>query len=432
MSNYLAIATVTAALQRLLQSSIQADVEGARVTTVRPENLGAGTPEVGVNLFLYQVTQNPVWGNSNVPGRQRRGEATRQSQTPLDLHYLISFYGNDVEMESQRLLGSAIRTLDDSSILTRDLLRETINDSNFRFLAESDLADQTEKIQISQIDLELDELTSLWSSFFQSPYMLSCTYKISVLLLDGSTPSRRALPVRDRQVAASPFSIQPVIEQIISESGRYQPITRESVLLVRGSQLQSGNTQVRIGSALIAPLSVTATQVRLALSALPIEALRAGVQGLRIVHCREESLAGQAGRQNRSTAIATQKIVESNVEAFILRPELIEISVTEITSSDDEFRSVDVLLTADLSIAPDQRVVLALNQRHVSEPNDYLFEAEPRAENTDRVTVRIRNIFPGEYLARLIVDGAESLLEIDTNPNSPTYEQYINPLLVLQ
>jgi Pvc16 N-terminal domain len=428
MSNYLAIATVTAALQRLLQSSIQADVEGARVTTVRPENLGAGTPEVGVNLFLYQVTQNPVWGNSNVPGRQRRGETTRQSQTPIDLHYLISLYGNDVEMESQRLLGSVIRTLDDRSILTRDLLRETINDSNFRFLAESDLADQTEKIQISQIDLELDELTSLWSSFFQSPYVLSCTYKISVLLLDGTTPSRRALPVRDRQVAVSPFGIQPVIEQIISESGRYQPITRESVLLVRGAQLQSSNTQVRIGSALVAPLSVAPTLARVALSSLPIEALRAGVQGLRIVHCREES---PAERKNRSTAIATQTIVESNVEAFILRPELIEIRFTNVISSDDDLRSVDVLLTADLPIAPNQRVVLALNQRQVSEPNDYLFEAEPHDENTDRVTVQIRNISPGEYLVRLIVDGAESLLEIDTNPNSPTYEQYINPLLVL-
>ena len=40
MSNHLAIATVTATLQRLLQSAIQGDVEGARVTTVRPDAIG--------------------------------------------------------------------------------------------------------------------------------------------------------------------------------------------------------------------------------------------------------------------------------------------------------------------------------------------------------------------------------------------------------
>jgi hypothetical protein len=429
MSNYLAIATVTATLQRLLQSTIQADVEGARVTTVRPENLGAGTPEVGVNVFLYQATQNPVWGNSNVPGRQRRGEATKQSQTPLDLHYLMSFYGNDVEMESQRLLGSVIRTLDDRSTLSRDLLRETINDSSFPFLAESDLADQTEKIQISAIDLELEELTSLWGSFFQSPYILSCTYKISVLVLDGVTPSRRALPVRDRRVAASPFSLQPVIEQIISEAGRYQPITRESILLVIGLQLQSANTQVRIGEALITPLSVTPTHLRVALTDLPIDSLRAGVQGLRIVHCREEK---SDDRASRLTALLTKKIVESNVEAFILRPAVTEIRVTEIPSSDDEFRSADVTIVADLPIGRSQRVVLSLNERSIDDPQEYLFDAETRSEDTDRVTILVRDIVPGEYLVRLIVDGAESLLEIDTTPNSPTHEQYIHPLLVLQ
>ena len=40
MSNHLAIATVTATLQRILQDTAQVDVEGARVTTVRSDNVG--------------------------------------------------------------------------------------------------------------------------------------------------------------------------------------------------------------------------------------------------------------------------------------------------------------------------------------------------------------------------------------------------------
>ncbi|NJL86318.1 MAG: hypothetical protein HC886_10615 [Leptolyngbyaceae cyanobacterium SM1_1_3] len=52
MSNYLAIATVTATLQRTLQAAVQLDVEGSRVTTVRPSDIGNGTPETGVNVFF--------------------------------------------------------------------------------------------------------------------------------------------------------------------------------------------------------------------------------------------------------------------------------------------------------------------------------------------------------------------------------------------
>ncbi|MFM7887916.1 MAG: hypothetical protein ACKPCM_14775 [Pseudanabaena sp.] len=46
MSNYLAIATVTATLQRILQSVIQQDIEGARATTLPPAGISTGAPEV--------------------------------------------------------------------------------------------------------------------------------------------------------------------------------------------------------------------------------------------------------------------------------------------------------------------------------------------------------------------------------------------------
>lgn len=79
MSNYLAIATVTTTLQRILQHSIQLDVEGASVTTIKPENIGGGTPETGVNLYLYHIKRNSTRGNADMPGRQRRGEMVKGS-----------------------------------------------------------------------------------------------------------------------------------------------------------------------------------------------------------------------------------------------------------------------------------------------------------------------------------------------------------------
>ena len=44
MSNHLAIATVTATLDKLLEKRVDADVPGAKVTMVSPETAGGGLP----------------------------------------------------------------------------------------------------------------------------------------------------------------------------------------------------------------------------------------------------------------------------------------------------------------------------------------------------------------------------------------------------
>jgi len=73
MSNHLAFATVTATLQHTLQSAIQTDVDGARATTLRPNEIGNGTPESGVNIFLYQIITNPALHNIDATPLRSRG-----------------------------------------------------------------------------------------------------------------------------------------------------------------------------------------------------------------------------------------------------------------------------------------------------------------------------------------------------------------------
>jgi hypothetical protein len=87
MSNYLAIATVTATLQRLIQSSVQSDMAGAQVSTVRPDASGAGTPEVGINIYLYQAIPNPAWRNADLRQRRPKGDLVKQAQAGLDLYF---------------------------------------------------------------------------------------------------------------------------------------------------------------------------------------------------------------------------------------------------------------------------------------------------------------------------------------------------------
>ena len=446
MSNYLAIATVTATLQRLLQASIQADVEGARVTTLRPENLGEGAPESGVNLFLYQISSNPAHTNSGgMTSRQRRGEVSKQSQAALDLYYLFSFYGNEVELEPQRLLGSVVRTLEDFSALTPDILQATIDNRAYPFLAASDLPEQTEAVRIERQDLETEDLSNLWSGLFEASYLLSVAYKVNVVLIEGDTPARRALPVRDRYLGAVPSSIQPIIEQVLCSAGRYSPILRDSSLLIRGKQLEAETVQIKVGGHLIAPQIVASNQIILDLGAIPAEHLRAGVQGLQVVHPRDEpravfveraSSARPDERPSRSVTSSraedtTSHWIESNVEAFVLRPTIQNLALENVRGSDDEPRSGTVRIQFDLTVSPNSRVTLALNERTGHQPAEYLFSARAEEDATTIIELAIADMQPGEYLVRATIDGAESLLESDFDPASATYEQYVGPVLTV-
>ncbi len=58
MSNYLAIATVTATMQRILQAAISNDFTSANVTTLAPNNLVKSETQKGANIYLYQVVFN--------------------------------------------------------------------------------------------------------------------------------------------------------------------------------------------------------------------------------------------------------------------------------------------------------------------------------------------------------------------------------------
>ena len=61
MSNYQAIATVTAALRQRLLETVPHDVPGATVTALRPaEPSQNGIPSVGVNIFLFAIHIDPA------------------------------------------------------------------------------------------------------------------------------------------------------------------------------------------------------------------------------------------------------------------------------------------------------------------------------------------------------------------------------------
>jgi len=71
--------------------------------------------------------------------------------------------------------------------------------------------------------------------------------------------------------------------------------------------------------------------------------------------------------------------------------------------------------------------VLALNEFTDQEPEVYLFDRDPLDTDSRNLRIPVQGVKPGEYLLRLIIDGAESVLEVDSDPNSPTYQWYNSP-----
>lgn len=420
MSNYLAIATVTAALKRMIQSGISQDVPGAQVTTNRPEAPGGNVAGAKVNLFLYSATPNTAWRNADLRTRRPKGEMVKHGQAGLDLNYIFTFYGNEQRLEPQRLLGSAIQTLVDRPFLSQDLIRDTVSNSNIPELLDSTLDEQVQSVKFVPSEITGEELSRLWSVFFQTPYSLSFMYQATAVLIQGRKPGKAPLPVRSRRFYTTPS--MPSINKIDHQASAGEPITIESHLVILGDQLQGNDTRVQIGEADLTPSSITNTRIEVTLATLsPRERdiLRAGVQGLRVLLERPQSSGAL------DTAIAT------NVLPLILCPIIVNgsegISLREVEELDEDFCSAVVEIQLDLMVGEEQTVFLLLNgESSPGHDGTYIIRGERRSALTNQLSFTLPKVRKGDYLVRVQINNAESPLEVGIVNNT---EQYVGPSL---
>ncbi|BAZ41852.1 hypothetical protein NIES4101_78200 [Calothrix sp. NIES-4101] len=418
MSNYLAVATVTAILQRILQSAVQLDIDGVRVTTLQPRDIGNGTPETGINLFLYHVARNPALNNADATPFRSKGTPIKR-QAAVDLYYMVSFYGNDTELMPQRLLGSVVRTFNDYSVISVEAIQEALADPTYRFLEDSNLANQFQQLLVVPLEINLDNLSKVWSVFFQAPYMLSLVYKVTVVTIDGDESFKRALPVSDCNLGGVvPFPNRPLVEQVVSATGKLEPILASSTLQIRGKHLASNITQVRIGGFELSPSEVSENQITLILADVPVDFLRAGVQSLQVIH---RIPIGTANANNGNRA------VDSNVAPFVLRPSIKQINIEQQNRPMDELRSLVLSLQVDVMVGIKQRVVLVMNEWSIDTPIGYQFEAESLNIDSDTIIFYLTGVKPATYLLRVQIDGAESLLSSDRDETSTTYGWFNAP-----
>jgi len=426
MSNALAIATVTETMRYRIHGMLPGSgVGGAHVTTVRPD-CTSGLPAAGVNIFLYQVTPNLAFQNADLPTRRADGTLMRRPQAAIDLHYLLTFYGEDATLDQQRLLGATILELHAAPILSRDVVRQVQN--YVPFLNNSTLADQIDVVRIRPANLSLDDMNKLWMTFPNVDYVLSVVYIAGVVLIEtDDLTAAPALPVLRWRVSAVPFSLATI--DSVDPTPVDLSYSSPTQITLTGSNLDPADSAAFTTPGVTTPLYgivQSGTGGDQLVVTLP-DGLHPGVNTVQLT---------QFASGPPSSPASARPIAQSNAVSFVIRPAIVSIA--------HGASPVQLVVRVSPSVGPQQQVMLLLNQivpqqasvpwnaPASSGPLAIALPALPRTTETDLFTFDLSEVptgsIPpelvggqggsvpaGNYLARISVDSATSPLEVDSS-----------------
>lgn len=202
MSNALALAHVTQALALLIESNLGPETDMA--VKVEPRKPPADPPsEPTISVFLYQVTPNTSQRNNDLPTRATDGTLVKRPAAALDLHFLITAYGDETELVGQRLIGAVVRALHEIPILPKDVIEQAREQRPY--LAASDLAESAQRVRFTPTVMDVDETSKLWGMLYQTPYALSVVYQAALVFIDGRESPVPGRPVERPEVRVLPF-----------------------------------------------------------------------------------------------------------------------------------------------------------------------------------------------------------------------------------
>jgi hypothetical protein len=391
VSNFLAVATVSAALQRLLTPKVSAAVGGAEVWVDRSD---VKRQKSGVNIYMYRTSLDSVWRNEDLPGRTSDGTLRERPKVAVSLHYLLTFHGKDDELIPQRLLGATLAALHTHPIVGRDLIDQVVTEATAQppthaYLALTDLGDAEELVRLSPDPMSLDELSKLWSVFFQSPYQLSATYVASAVRLEEQSGTPLAAPpVLQPQLTVRGL-LKPTILSALNAADPRAPVAAGSTLQIAGSGLRGDRTLVRIGATELTPPpdDTSPTSLRVTLTGAP--QLRAGLQPVVVAH---QWLVGDPAQPRGGET--------SNPVGVLVAPQIsIQVAGGNLT------------ITSDLTIGQRQQVTISLLDRATGATLRQI-DVPPLTTDTTTVTVPRpasgADLPAGQYGVALNVDGAQS------------------------
>jgi Pvc16 N-terminal domain len=187
MASYPAIAAMSDAVLGLLRTAAIggefADVEFAHYGSANFQ-----TPmSLGLSLYLYRVS---VSANRNVPWRTGVDGRRYRPPIPLDAHFLVTAWSED-PIRQQRMLGFAIRTLEDTPILPAGVLNQ--------HAPETDVFRPEETVELVFENVSVQDASYVWE-VAQTKEQPSATYVARMIEIEsGATDMDFAAPVQTRE-----------------------------------------------------------------------------------------------------------------------------------------------------------------------------------------------------------------------------------------
>jgi hypothetical protein len=403
VSNTLAIAAVTATLRNLLASGVALDPDLADTsfTMQSLDRARANTDSANqLNIFLYQAMPNQAYRNMDPP--QARPGETASPVLALNLHYLLTAYGRDNDVQrpfSHQLLGRVMSIMHDHPVLGRDEIRAA--------LLGNDVGDQFERIRFTLQPLTIDDAFRLWSGF-QTQYRLSVAYEATVVLISSARPARTPLPVLARGPNDSGFHAQAnldsntaIVTNVDAPGGLFGAEIGQTITLrgfsLAGDRVQAQFSHPRLSTPILVPAqpggSATSFSVLLDSS---IASWLAGTYALQAVITSGPGTATEVTR----TSLPVR---------FPVAPRITDPFPLNATIANGQ---APVTVNVSPAVSPGQDVSFLVGDQEVAGPD---FTAA-----TSQLNFTIAPAVAGEYLVRVRVDGADSLV-VNSSATPPVF-----------
>lgn len=435
VTNALGIAAVTAVLKdRLNDAVINANVvANVLISALPPERLSQAGADPGnrLNMFLYRVERNQGWINECLPERRSSGGKVNNSYLALDLHYLLSAYG-DSDLEAEVLLGYGMQMLQESPVLDRDSIRTSLGTNivpgqllpdAFENLSAADVADQIEQITITHFTHSVEDEWRLWSAL-SAGLRPSATYKASVVLIETRGHTSSALPVAQTRFNVGQIR-RPRITRLRSRAAADDPLSeqrrvqRGDSLVIDGSGLAGDETFVRIGGIDLEVADPDDAEVTVELPATVLP----GLKTLQVVHRIGRPLANAVPEIDPAPAGSTESITSELSNAvvapisvgFVAAPFTVTATNSVVTDQ-GTFVDVELEVAVDGPVGVDQQTSVLLNE--LDPPPDRPAHAvvgdaarpDGPATQTETLNFVLRAVPAASYLLRIQVDGVASEL----------------------
>ncbi|MBV8519276.1 MAG: DUF4255 domain-containing protein [Acidobacteria bacterium] len=186
MAGPYAIAAIGKAILSMLAAAVpKPEFAGAAFELYQSKNLQSPMEE-GIALYLHRVTPGSVV--RNLPPRVGLDGRRYRPSMPLDLHYLLVAWARDA-FKQQRLLGWAMRTIEDTPLLHASLLNQ--------YGPEPDIFGEGEAIDVLLENVSIQDMNVIWDT--AKPQMQPCAaYIVRNVSLESQLEMFEYDPVQTR------------------------------------------------------------------------------------------------------------------------------------------------------------------------------------------------------------------------------------------